>query len=233
VDEFVGAPLDAAVTEILKQLPAATSKTRPAPAPIDSPNMNGGTIALPHVVYAMKRACGDRVVSLLKAPITWSNAMWPLHHPLDYVGSEGGGGIGAGPGIAVGAALALKGSGRLPVCITGDGDFIMGVTALWTAVRYRVPLLFVITNNQSFYNDEVHQRVMAQRRGRPIQNQAIGVQMVDPELDLIKLAEGQGAIGFGPVTKPSDLESAFRKAVAAVNDGAVAVVDVRTPVRRL
>lgn len=231
-DEFLATSVDAAVTEILKHLPAANNKTELASSEAKVPDMIGDAIALPQVVYAMKRACEGRLVSLLKAPITWSNAMWPLHHPLDYVGSEGGGGIGAGPGIAVGAALALKGSGRLPICITGDGDFLMGVTALWTAVRYRVPLLFVVTNNQSFYNDEVHQRVMAQRRGRPIQNQAIGVQMADPDLDLLKLAEGQGAVGFGPVTKPADLEATFREAIAAVEGGAVAVVDVRTPVQR-
>jgi len=34
---------------------------------------------------------------------------------MDFIGLNGGGGIGAGPGIIVGAALALKGSGRIPV----------------------------------------------------------------------------------------------------------------------
>ena len=77
------------------------------------------------------------------------------------VGSDGGGGVGGGPGISVGAALALKGSGRLPIAICGDGDFLMGVTAVWTAVHYKIPLLFVIANNRSFYNDELHQERMA------------------------------------------------------------------------
>ncbi len=39
--------------------------------------------------------------------------------------------------MAVGAALALRGGDRLPVAILGDGDYLMGVTALWTGVRYR------------------------------------------------------------------------------------------------
>ena len=34
-------------------------------------------------------------------------------------------GVGSGPGITVGAALALKGSGRLPIGLLGDGDFLM------------------------------------------------------------------------------------------------------------
>ena len=81
--------------------------------------------------------------------------------PLDYVGSDGGGGVGGGPGISVGAALALKGSGRMAVAVCGDGDFMMGNTAVWTAVHYRIPILFVVANNRSFYNDEVHQERVA------------------------------------------------------------------------
>jgi hypothetical protein len=42
--------------------------------------------------------------------------------PLDCIGYDGGGGIGSTPGITVGAALALRGTGRLPVAVLGDGD---------------------------------------------------------------------------------------------------------------
>jgi thiamine pyrophosphate-dependent acetolactate synthase large subunit-like protein len=181
------------------------------------------------VAGALRRACEDRDVSLLHVPIAWSNAIWPFRHPLDYVGSDGGGGIGAGPGLAVGGALALKDTERLPVCVTGDGDFIMGATALWTAVHYRIPLLIVIVNNQSFYNDEVHQQRMAEARGRPVRNKGIGIRITDPGLDLVKIAEGQGAAGFGPVTDAADLETVLGEAISAVDAGAVAMVDVRTP----
>ncbi len=75
-----------------------------------------------------------------------------------------------GRGMAVGAALALKGSGRLPVAVLGDGDYLMGLTALWTGVHYRVPLLVLVSNNQSFFNDELHQERMARVRGRPVEN---------------------------------------------------------------
>jgi thiamine pyrophosphate-dependent acetolactate synthase large subunit-like protein len=63
--------------------------------------------------------------------------------------------------MTVGAALALRGSGRLPVAVLGDGDYLMGLTALWTGVHYRIPLLIVVSNNQSFFNDELHQERMA------------------------------------------------------------------------
>ncbi len=150
-----------------------------------------------------------------------------FRHPLDYVGSDGGGGVGGGPGISVGAALALKGSGRLPIAICGDGDFLMGVTAVWTAVHYKIPLLFVLANNRSFYNDELHQERMARARNRPVENKWIGQRMSDPEVDLAAMGRAQGAVGFGPITKPGDLAAVLEKAIAAVDAGQVAVVDVR------
>ena len=60
---------------------------------------------------ALRRAARGRPVSLLHLPLSWDGGSWPFRHPLDYLGSDGGGGIGGGPGIAVGAALALRGTG--------------------------------------------------------------------------------------------------------------------------
>jgi thiamine pyrophosphate-dependent acetolactate synthase large subunit-like protein len=167
------------------------------------------------------------MVSLLHLPLSWDGASWPFRHPLDFLGSDGGGGIGGGPGISVGAALALRGTGRLPVGICGDGDFLMGVTALWTAAHYRIPPLIIVANNQSFFNDEVHQERVALMRNRPIDNKWIGTRISDPDIDLAALAQAQGAQGFGPVHAAAGLEGIFAAAITAVEAGAVAVVDVR------
>jgi hypothetical protein len=51
--------------------------------------------------------------------------------------------------------------------------------------------------------------------------------MADPEIDLAAMGRAQGAVGFGPITKPADLIAALEKAIAAVDAGQVAVVDVR------
>jgi thiamine pyrophosphate-dependent acetolactate synthase large subunit-like protein len=161
------------------------------------------------------------------AALSWQGSFWNLRHPLDFVGSDGGGGVGGGPGISVGVALALKGSGRLAIGICGDGDFLMSVTSLWTAVHYRIPLLIVVANNRSFYNDEVHQERMAIMRNRPVDNKWIGQKMLDPEIDLAALARAQGARGYGPITKAEELPGVFAEAIAAVDAGEVAVVDVR------
>jgi hypothetical protein len=84
-----------------------------------------------------------------------------------------------------------------------------------------------VANNRSFYNDEVHQERMAILRNRPVDNKWIGQKMIDPEIDMAALARAQGARGFGPVVRHDQLETALAQAVAAVEDGEVAVVDVR------
>jgi thiamine pyrophosphate-dependent acetolactate synthase large subunit-like protein len=186
-----------------------------------------GSLTVEHLARALRDAVGDKPVSLTHLPLSWNGAWWPFGHPLDFLGSDGGGGLGAGPGVTVGAALALKGTGRIPIGICGDGDFLMGATALWTAAHYRIPLLIVVANNRSFYNDEVHQERVARMRNRPIENKWIGQRISDPDIDLAQLAHAQGARGFGPVEDVSKLAPAFAEALHAVEAGGVAVVDVR------
>jgi thiamine pyrophosphate-dependent acetolactate synthase large subunit-like protein len=103
----------------------------------------------------------------------------------------------------------------------------MGVTALWTAAHYRIPLLFVVANNRSFFNDELHQERVARTRNRPVENRWVGQRISEPDIDLASMARAQGAIGFGPVTEIADLTPTFEQAIAAVEAGEVAVVDVR------
>jgi thiamine pyrophosphate-dependent acetolactate synthase large subunit-like protein len=167
--------------------------------------------------------------SYLRLPIGWPGEFCRFEHPLDYIGFDGGGGIGSGPGMAVGAALALRdrGAGRLPVAVLGDGDYLMGVTALWTGVRYRVPVLIIIANNESFFNDELHQERMALLRGRPVENRWIGLRMSDPAMDLAGMARDQGAKGYGPVRTAGELAIAIAQGIADVRAGALAVIDVR------
>ena len=227
VDLFLAADPDQvaiAMLGLLKPVGAATPTPTQAALP-DAPT--SGPIVTPTLAAALRRTVGDRPVSLLHLPLSWDGASWPFRHPLDFLGSDGGGGIGGGPGISVGAALALRGTGRLPVGICGDGDFLMGVTALWTAAHYRIPLLIIVANNQSFFNDEVHQERVARMRNRPIDNKWIGMRISDPDIDLAALAQAQGAQGFGPVHDAAELEGIFAAAITAVEAGAVAVVDVR------
>jgi thiamine pyrophosphate-dependent acetolactate synthase large subunit-like protein len=227
VDLFIAADADATASALLDEIaPGAKPAYTPAAFPA-APRLSPDSLTVEHLGYALRDAVGARPVSLTHLPLSWNGAWWPFRHPLDYLGSDGGGGIGGGPGISVGAALALKGEARLAVAVCGDGDFLMGVTALWTAAHYRIPLLLVVANNRSFFNDELHQERVARMRSRPVENRWIGQRMADPEIDLAAMARAQGAEGFGPVTRAADLPEIFSKAIAAVEAGAVAVVDVR------
>jgi thiamine pyrophosphate-dependent acetolactate synthase large subunit-like protein len=152
--------------------------------------------------------------------------LWPHRHPLDYLGKDGGGGVGSGPGIAIGAALALKDSGRLTVGVLGDGDCLMSMNALWTAARYSIPVLFIIANNRSYYNDELHQEGVARHRGRSPANRWIGQSIDHPAPDIAKLAEAQGLMGIGPLTRVEELAEAMRRGVECVRGGQPCLIDV-------
>ena len=238
-DVYLLAEPDAAVPPLL----AAVKELRPNPPPLPAPRPRRAPpplsaldtariIEVPMASTALKEVLGDTPVTMIRLPLSWAEHLWEFRDPLDFLGTDGGGGIGSGPGMAVGAALALRdsGSNRLPVAILGDGDFLMGVTALWTAVRNAIPLLVVIANNRSFFNDELHQERVARERGRPVENRWIGQSIRDPDIDLATLARGQGCVGIGPVEDPKQLVAALREAVAAVRAGRVCVVDVRVAV---
>jgi thiamine pyrophosphate-dependent acetolactate synthase large subunit-like protein len=182
-------------------------------------------------IRALARALNELTagmdICLSKLPLGWNGAYRHFKHPLDYLGADGGGGVGAGPGLTVGAALALKGSKRMVVGIVGDGDFLMGNTALWTAAHYKLPCLFLVANNRSFYNDEMHQERVAKERGRPVENKWIGQRIDEPDIDIAMMARAQGAIGIGPIKQLSELKPAIQEAINHVKNGAVCVVDVR------
>ena len=229
VDLMLAAHPDDIVRALIKLVPrgnVAKKRAAARPRTSGSPNQRAHT-TIADLGRALRTAVGKRPVSLLHLPIYWDAKVWPFSHPLDFIGSNGGGGVGGGPGIAVGAALALRDTGRLPIAITGDGDFLMGATAVWTAVHYRIPLLIAVANNNSFFNDEMHQQTVALARGRPAQNRWIGQRISDPDIDIASIARAQGARGYGPVRKIRDLSSVFERAILDVQNGLVAVVDIR------
>jgi len=226
VDLLLAADPEHAVPPLLGALDDVLARPG-ASAPAKQAELGPGPLTVEHLARALRGAVGAKPCSLTHLPLSWNGAWWPFRHPLDFLGSDGGGGLAAGPGVTVGAALALKGSGRLAIGICGDGDFLMGATALWTATHYRIPLLIVVANNRSFYNDEVHQERVARMRNRPVENKWIGQRISDPDIDLAALARAQGALGFGPVDDVARLGATFAEAIAAVERGQVAVVDVR------
>lgn len=169
---------------------------------------------------------GEDYVMALGRSYRLAPGIWEFTQPRQYCGEGGGGGLGYGPAGAVGVALALKDTGKLPVACLGDGDFLMTCTALWTAVHYKLPLLVVLRNNRSYYNDEEHQQLIAEVRQRPMENAWIGMKTIDPPVDIATVARGFGCYAEGPVEDPDALQPTLARAVEQVRQGNVAVVDV-------
>ena len=200
---------------------AATDRRRPP--------TSGADIFMHDLAEALRDALAsaDAPACLVRLPLGWAGADLEAGHPLDYLGLDGGAGIGSGPGMAVGAALALEGSGRLPVAVLGDGDFLMGGTAVWTAAHYRLPLLIVVANNTFYFNDVVHQERIGRQRQRPAGNSWIGQAITDPDPDLGAFAR---SLGFQAGDQVRDRVGAARRAagaVAAARSGQCVLVDVR------
>jgi thiamine pyrophosphate-dependent acetolactate synthase large subunit-like protein len=186
-------------------------------------------IRMTRLLGELATALGERrfQVTLVRVPLAWPAGVWDFAQPGAYLGNDGGAGVGSGPGMGVGAALGLQGTGRLPIAILGDGDMLMAPSALWTAAHHRIPILLIVANNQTYFNDEQHQERVARARARPVDNKWLGQRMDAPAVDFAALGHALGVEGIGPVTAPDDLAEAYRRAVRAVDEGRPVLVDVR------
>ncbi len=162
----------------------------------------------------------------------WTRRLWNWTSPSQYVGALMGGGVGYGIGHAMGAALAHRGTDKLCIDIQPDGDFLYTPSGLWTAAHHRIPLLIVMFNNRSYYNDEDHQILMARARGRPVENAHIGLRIDEPAVDFAGLARAFGVYAEGPIDDPAVLGPALQRAVHYVRrERQPALVDVITQPR--
>jgi thiamine pyrophosphate-dependent acetolactate synthase large subunit-like protein len=216
-----------AAVPLLLDAVSPRASTLPARAPFTMKPAPTDRVTLQAVGNAMNEALEGVDFCFTRLPLGWHGSYVPFRHPLNFIGADGGGGVGAGPGITVGAALALQGTGRMAIGLLGDGDFMMGNTAIWTATHYKIPALFVIFNNRSYFNDERHQEAVAVKRGRPPENRWIGQRIDDPDIDLAAIATAQGALGIGPVKEFGEIAPAIARGMAHVKAGGVCLIDMR------
>ncbi len=174
--------------------------------------------------FIVTDALANEEVTFARLPFGWPSLACAFRSPLDFLGKDAGGTVGSGPGHSVGTALALKDS-RITVGIIGDGDFAIGMQALWTAAHMDLPLLMIIANNHSYFNDEVHQERVAIARDRPVERKHIG-QRIEPIVDNGAIARAQGFESFGPAATETELNAALAEALKIVKAGGRALVDV-------
>ncbi|ESR26150.1 thiamine pyrophosphate-binding protein [Lutibaculum baratangense] len=230
VDVNIPTTPEPTVRRLIERL--AEARPEPKPSRLSFPHVDApagsGEIGLMDLARAFAIASEGRKLTITGRPLGWPTNANRIEHPHDFLGHTGGGGLGAGTSIAVGAALGLReiGSERKTVAILGDGDYTMGVTALWNAVTLNLPVLFLVANNHSYYNDENHQKHVAEKRGRPVENAPIGQRMESPAPDLSAFARAQGLEASGPVTDLADLPAALETALERLEAGAAYVLDV-------
>jgi thiamine pyrophosphate-dependent acetolactate synthase large subunit-like protein len=208
------------------RLKARAAESRPK-TPVRADHGGPDAIGLWDIGTSLTEIHAKRDVCLIRLPVGWHAGSYAFRHPLDYLGFDGAGGVGSGPGMAVGAALALKGTDRLPIAVIGDGDYLMGATALWTASHHRIPLLLIVANNDGYNVDEEHQRMVSRQRNRTIDNAWIGQRLCDPGVDLLPIARAQGFDGEGPIETRTEFSAALARGVAAVASGGRYFLDVR------
>lgn len=123
--------------------------------------------------------------------------------------SPASGGLGFGLPAAVGVQLAD--SERRVVATIGDGSANFGITALWTAARYRIPVVFVILNNGTYG--------ALRRFARSLDSgETPGLDV--PNIDFVKISEGYG-VPAERVDSEAELKSALHRAFDA--DGPVLI----------
>ena len=132
--------------------------------------------------------------------------------------------LGSGIGTAAGVKLARP--KQQVICLTGDGSFLFGPTALWNMARLELPVLTVVYNNHA-YNGP-HNRAIANLGGggRSIDaRRFVHDYLGKPDMDMAAIAKGFGVDGERAKT-PAEFKSALGRARRKMADGKPYLIDV-------
>jgi thiamine pyrophosphate-dependent acetolactate synthase large subunit-like protein len=136
----------------------------------------------------------------------------PTFAPGHRLNSGPFGTMGVGLPFGVGAKVACP--DKQVIVVHGDGSMGMNAMEMDTAIRHKIPLLIVISLNGGWTGDP--------KREKP--GRDLGYMRYD------KMCEALG--GYGEyITKPEDITPALERAQKKVDEGMVALVNVRTDYR--
>jgi acetolactate synthase I/II/III large subunit len=132
----------------------------------------------------------------------WVHRFWRWHtFPSQLAPTSGA----MGYGLAATVAAKLLRPERTVVCVSGDGDFLMGGQELATAVQYELPILVLVVDNGMYATIRMHQE-------RTFPGRVVGTDLVNP--DFAAYAQAFGAFGE-TVTHTEDFAGALERALAA------------------
>jgi acetolactate synthase-1/2/3 large subunit len=133
----------------------------------------------------------------------WAEWKWPVLRPRTFLYPVGSAVLGYAVPAAIGAQIANPGEAVLAAM--GDGGFMFSVNELATAVKYRLPIVFLVVNDERFGAIKWLQERMFQGRWGE-------TELANP--NFVKLAEAFGARGV-KVKGLDDLGDAIRAGFAA------------------
>jgi thiamine pyrophosphate-dependent acetolactate synthase large subunit-like protein len=106
-------------------------------------------------------------------------------------------------GYSVGLGTKLGRPDRPAISLQGDGGFLYTSQELNTAVRWNIPLVSIVLNNNCHGAEKAQQQ-------RFFEQKYIGVDLVNPRFD--RLADVYGARGYY-VERPEDIADTVREAL--------------------
>lgn len=125
---------------------------------------------------------------------------FPVYAPRHFISSGYQGNLGYGYATALGVQVANP--NKIVVVIAGDGGFMYNVQQLATAVKYKLNVVVIVFNNNTYGNVKRDQENIFEGR-------VIGSELGNP--DFVALAESFGAAGFRAETL-NQLRTALRRA---------------------
>ena len=146
---------------------------------------------------------------------TWPQRHYQYQQAKTQLASTNGS-MGYGVPAAVAAKLARPNS--TVVSFSGDGCFLMNGQEISTAVQYRLPIVFLVINNNRYGTIRTHQEMHYPGR-------VIGTELTNP--DFAALGRAYGAIGY-TVTKTEEFESAFERALESSMPAVIEIQDSST-----
>jgi benzoylformate decarboxylase len=183
----------AVIRALLKALPEAPEQTQEFTTPNAPTEPQTAGVLHPEQVFAALRDTQPADTSYV-VESTSTNSSWWRQMDLRRGGSyyfPASGGLGFGMPAAAGVALGQ--TDRPVVGVIGDGSANYGITALWTAAQWQLPLTYVLLRNGTYGALQWFADVL----GTP---DAPGTTI--PGMDFTKIAEGYGV----PATQAADLE---------------------------
>lgn len=203
--------------------PACLSDRRASPAPLARPvdtgdaDVDGDGLPASDWLAELAVALPPDAITVLDGNIIMTRAQRaiPVEHPVSRLGPGNNGTMGVGLPFAIGARFACP---QRPVVLI-SGDFAFGVNAMEfeTAVRYRVPLLAVVSNNRGPGGSTRHRQFLPPDCPEPVLR-------LGEAARYDRLAEALGGVGHH-VRWPGELAARAR---AILDAGATGCIDVRS-----